>query len=144
MPRARRSGGANGANRLSGNAITEALVFGERAGFFAAAAAMDTDVDWSPAYAERARAEFSELRQRKGIGLGPGSPAGQLQDLMWENAGPFRSGEGLERAPAAIRGFREQLPDLTIAPGDVFNLDVQDWYELKAMLRSAEAVVVGA
>ena len=25
-------GGANGANRLSGNAITEALVFGERAG----------------------------------------------------------------------------------------------------------------
>ena len=26
-------GGANGANRLSGNAITEALVFGERAGF---------------------------------------------------------------------------------------------------------------
>ena len=40
-------GGANGANRLSGNAITEALVFGERAGFFAAKAAMDTDVDWS-------------------------------------------------------------------------------------------------
>ena len=27
-------GGANGANRLSGNAITEALVFGERAGVF--------------------------------------------------------------------------------------------------------------
>ncbi len=31
-------GGANGANRLSGNAISEALVFGERAGRFAAAA----------------------------------------------------------------------------------------------------------
>ena len=32
-------GGASGANRLSGNAITEALVFGERAGRFAAQAA---------------------------------------------------------------------------------------------------------
>src|SRR5258708_2794211 len=31
-------GGANGANRLSGNAISEALVFGERAGRFANAA----------------------------------------------------------------------------------------------------------
>ncbi|GIT19653.1 MAG: hypothetical protein CM1200mP39_24590 [Dehalococcoidia bacterium] len=29
-------GGANGANRLSGNAISEAFVFGERAGRFAA------------------------------------------------------------------------------------------------------------
>lgn len=33
------AGGANGANRLSGNAIPEALVFGERAGRFAAARA---------------------------------------------------------------------------------------------------------
>ena len=32
-------GGANGANRLSGNAITEALVFGRRAGRSAAARA---------------------------------------------------------------------------------------------------------
>ena len=31
-------GGANGANRLSGNAVTEALVFGRRAGRSAAAA----------------------------------------------------------------------------------------------------------
>src|SRR5262247_4808128 len=40
-------GGANGANRLSGNAITEAFVFGERAGSSAAAAAKHTDMDWN-------------------------------------------------------------------------------------------------
>src|SRR6185295_11926424 len=34
-------GGANGANRLSGNAITEALVFGRQAGRTAAARAQD-------------------------------------------------------------------------------------------------------
>src|ERR1700689_113814 len=36
-------GGANGANRLSGNAITEALVFGRRAGRSAAQRAMGTE-----------------------------------------------------------------------------------------------------
>ena len=141
-------GGANGANRLSGNAITEALVFGERAGFFAARAATDIDVEWSPAFAQRARVEFSELQRRKGRGLPPGHPPGALQnsiqDLMWENAGPFRSGRNLEQALAALRSFHDQLPDLTIAPGDVFNLDLQDWYELKAMLRCSEAVVMAA
>src|SRR5499426_1271676 len=40
-------GGANGANRLSGNAITEAFVFGERAGSTAAEAAKHTDMDWN-------------------------------------------------------------------------------------------------
>src|SRR4029434_2846900 len=38
-------GGANGANRLSGNAITEALVFSERAGSASAAAAEHQSVD---------------------------------------------------------------------------------------------------
>ena len=128
---------------MSGNAITEALVFGERAGYFAAAAAGD-DTGWSPVYAEPARAELETLRQRKGIGPAPGAVQLKLQDLMWEHAGPFRSGEGLERAAAAICDLREQLPDLTISEGDVFNLDVQDYYELRAMLRSAEAVVASA
>jgi succinate dehydrogenase / fumarate reductase flavoprotein subunit/fumarate reductase (CoM/CoB) subunit A len=59
-------GGANGANRLSGNAITEALVFGERAGVAAARAAEAIEEDWSPGYADRARAELAALRQRTG------------------------------------------------------------------------------
>jgi succinate dehydrogenase/fumarate reductase flavoprotein subunit len=137
-------GGANGANRLSGNAITEALVFGERAGVFASKAAMETNLNWSPVYAERARAEFSKLRQREGHDLTPGALRNSLQDLMWENAGPFRSGANLEKALAALHAFQGRLDDLAISPGDVFNLDLQDWYELKAMLRCSEAVVLGA
>jgi succinate dehydrogenase/fumarate reductase flavoprotein subunit len=136
-------GGAGGANRVSGNAITEALVFGERAGHFAAAAA-GADTGWSTSYAERARAELDVLRQRKGDSSPPGVIQAELQDLMWTHAGPFRSGDGLERAAAAIRAFRDRLPELAISSGDIFNLDIQDWFELKAMLRSAEAVVVSA
>ena len=137
-------GGPGGANRLSGNAISEALVFGERAGHVAAEAAGGADPGWLPAYAERARAELAGLRARTGEGPAPGVVQTELQDVMWERAGPFRTGEGLARALDAIHRFRRGLPDLALAEGDVFNLDLQDWYELKAMLRSAEAVVVSA
>ena len=136
-------GGANGANRLSGNAITEAFAFGERAGFFAATAAA-TDIGWSAAYADRARAEIAELRERKAQGHTPGAVQNSIQDLMWDNAGPFRSGDNLHKALDALRGLRDRLDDLAIAPGEVFNLDLQDWYELKAMLRTSEAVLTGA
>jgi succinate dehydrogenase/fumarate reductase flavoprotein subunit len=137
-------GGANGANRLSGNAITEAFVFGERAGFFAGRAAVESDSVWSAAYTERSVAEFSDLRQRTGQGPTPGAVQNRIQDLMWDTAGPFRSGESLRNALETLGGFRSQLKDLAISPGDVFNLDLQDWYELKAMLRTSEAVVTAA
>ena len=137
-------GGANGANRLSGNAITEAMVFGERAGYFAARRAAGTGLDWSPKYADRARAQHAALRQRKASGPSPAAVQDSLQDLMWTHAGPFRSGDKLQGALATLRSYREQLDELAVSPGDVFNMDLQDWYELKAMLRSAESVVVAA
>ena len=137
-------GGPGGANRLSGNAISEAMVFGERAGHFAAETAGGADPGWPPASGERARATLADLRLRTGGGPAPGVAQADLQDVMWEDAGPFRTAEGLERAHGRILALRRELPELAIAGGDVFNLDVQDWYELHAMLRSAEAVVVSA
>ena len=134
-------GGANGANRLSGNAITEAMVFGERAGVFAAAASRDADPGWSPSYAERARGELAAVQRRSGHAPSPGVLQAELQDVMWDKVGPFRTGVGLEDARATIRRLAERLADAAVAPGDVFNMDVQDWFELKAMLRTADAVV---
>ena len=137
-------GGANGANRLSGNAITEAMVFGERAGVFAAAAAHGADPGWSPSYAEQARGELAAVKRRSGQGPAPGLLQNELQDVMWDKVGPFRTGVDLEEARATIRRLEGQLPDAAIAAGDIFNMDVQDWFELKAMLRTADAVVLSA
>ena len=136
-------GGPGGANRLSGNAISEAMVLGECAGRMAAGAA-DADPGWLSLYADRTRGELADLRGRKGRGRAPGVAQVELQGVMWEHAGPFRTGDGLERALARIRELRRELPDLAIADGDVFNLDVQDWFELRAMLGSAEAVAISA
>src|SRR6185295_1267702 len=47
-------GGANGANRLSGNAITEAFVFGARAGTSAALKVRAASSNWQESLAEAA------------------------------------------------------------------------------------------
>ncbi len=139
-------GGANGANRLSGNAITEAFVFGERAGRAAAEMAKHTPVNWEnrPVDAfERVKA----LRSRPSLkgGLAPVALQAELQTLMWDKAGPFRTGEKLAAARERIQEMqRNELPNLSVAAETLYNLDVQDWFELRAMLTTAEAVVRSA
>jgi succinate dehydrogenase / fumarate reductase, flavoprotein subunit len=64
---------------------------------------------------------------------------------MWENAGPFRNGENLAAVLARIEEMqRHDLPDLAVGAERRFNLDLQDWFELRAMLTTAEAVVRSA
>ncbi len=136
-------GGANGANRLSGNAITEAFVFGERAGREAAGAAADTTGGWN---AGAAAGAAERLRNALDADDGNGVPANvlqrRLQDVMWEHAGPFRTAEGLGKGLDGIREIREA--PVAVRPAEGFNLDLQDRLELRAMLTTAEAVVRAA
>ena len=138
-------GGANGANRLSGNAITEAFVFGERAGHSAAEAAQrlspDFDEKGAAAVADRVR---SLRAPRPEDGPAPVALQSELQTLMWEKAGPFRTGDKLAAALARIKSMQRELPNIPVRPQEFFNLDLQDWFELRAMLATAETVVVSA
>jgi succinate dehydrogenase/fumarate reductase flavoprotein subunit len=139
-------GGANGANRLSGNAITEAFVFGAQAGACAA--------DFSRRAVLRretlpVRAAFEGLEAlSRGATKGGRTAASlqaELQQVMWEQAGPFRTGEKLAAALRRVEQMQlEELPHLRLSQGDAFNLDVQDWFELRAMLSTAETVVTAA
>jgi succinate dehydrogenase/fumarate reductase flavoprotein subunit len=139
-------GGANGANRLSGNAVTEALVFGERAGTFAAEKAKKVSVAWDPDVARTAVERMRSLRKRQKE-KSPSAAALQadLQRLMWDQAGPFRTADKLASALDDIKSMQEDdLPQLRIGNHQSFNLDLQDWFELRAMLTTAEAVVACA
>ena len=142
------AGGANGANRLSGNALPEAMVFGECAGRFAAryVAANGGVPDW-PAGASRDSDQFN------GPGLGRGtkpdaSPktlAKELKTLMWTNAGPFRDEERLASALERIRRMRRHdLNDLAVGDEMAFNSSLVEWFELRNGLLAAEAVVLAA
>jgi len=68
----------------------------------------------------------------------------ELQKLMWEGAGPFRTGGKLRAALERIMQMQRELSGLNIGVEQRFNLDLQDWFELRAMLATAEAVVKSA
>ena len=136
-------GGANGANRLSGNAITEALVFGECAGREAATAAADARHGWDAASAADAVARLQGAMDDGGESGVPANVLQQrLQTLMWERAGSFRTADQLGQALDGIREIREA--PVAVRPAGGYNLDLQDRLELRAMLTTAESVVRAA
>ncbi len=137
------AGGANGANRLSGNAIPEALAFGERAGRFAAAyVAHRTQTPW-PDDSEAVERIAQAAEGRRGE-VSATELLDELRAAMQDDVGPFRAAAGLARAVARVREMRAQLPELSIPAGRVSNAGLADWFELRASLVAAEAVAVAA
>lgn len=138
-------GGANGANRLSGNAITEALVFGARAGACAGEKVKLFESIWDDGVARRSTENLRRPRDAHATGRGtPIALQTELQKLMWENAGPFRTGAKLSEALERIDQMQRQLAEVTAGSEGRFNLDLQDWFELRAMLTTAKAIVQSA
>ena len=139
-------GGANGANRLSGNAITEAFVFGARAGFAAAGSVATSRFEWDSKFVDEALARLKSFGSHfDAAGVTPIELQAELQKLMWEQAGPFRTGEKLDAALSRIEEMqKKELLRLRIDGARPFNLDLQDGFELRAMLLTAEAVVRSA
>ena len=135
-------GGANGANRLSGNAIPEALVFGERAGRFATTAA--PQAGWRNGAAAEAVGRIQELADGRSGDIAAPALLDELRVLMWDDVGPLRKAAGLERALARLREMKTALDRVTIVPGRVANASLADWFELRASLIAAKAVAQGA
>ena len=138
------AGGANGANRLSGNAIPEALVFGERAGRSAAAYAAAHTLAWDRQFAAPAVERIRALAEESRGDVSAATLLDELRELMGTDVGPFCTAAGLSRAVARVAELRDCLSEVAIAPGRAFNPTVADWFELRASLAAAEAVAHAA
>jgi succinate dehydrogenase / fumarate reductase flavoprotein subunit/fumarate reductase (CoM/CoB) subunit A len=139
--------GMHGANRLSGNAITEALVTGRIAGETAAAeraagtrspleGALDAEWSrlqswWHPRAVARDEAAIDGLKER-------------LQRVMWDGAGPLRTRKQLDDALVNVRALAREVEDVALAPVARFALTLQEKVELRNMLAVGEAIVLGA
>jgi succinate dehydrogenase / fumarate reductase, flavoprotein subunit len=127
-------GGANGANRLSGNAITEAFTFGKRAGERAAALAAGTrmpDVSHSPPLSVRKRE------------VNPAAEIASLQALMNAHAGPLRTRPGLEKTLDHVTALAPLCAELG-APRAGLDPEWIDWHDLRQMRLVAECVARAA
>lgn len=135
-------GGANGANRLSGNAITEAFVFGARAGRYAALRALGQSSAWSEAAARPAVDLLRSASRRSGPNMA--TAVAELQALMAEKVGPFRTDQELRAAVGALAQLTTDIGGTPLASAGGFDPVLVDWLDLRNMLLVAQAVALPA
>jgi succinate dehydrogenase/fumarate reductase flavoprotein subunit len=134
-------GGANGANRLSGNAITEALAFGRRAGRSAAERARGARHAFDAADARRA---CELVAADGGADLNTAAMIQSLQATMADDVGPFRTAAKLTRALATIDELTKTLGDRPAGDGKPFDMRRTEWLDLRNMLLVARIVAQAA
>jgi succinate dehydrogenase/fumarate reductase flavoprotein subunit len=135
-------GGANGANRLSGNAITEAFVFGARAGRNAARRALQGSSLWSLQAAGPALDLLRSAQRRDVPNLA--AVVGELKALMSDTVGPFRTEEKLRSAVQAIERLKTEIGEIPVSSATAFDPVLVDWLDLRNMLLVAQSVTLPA
>ncbi len=140
-------GGPNGANRLSGNAITEALVFGRRAGRSAADRAKQESRQNFRAQDTGAALDLVRAAAPSGGARNTAAMIARLQTIMADDVGPLRTGAKLTRALAGIAALTAELgerPPASSFGGGLFDLQRLEWFDLRNMLAVARAVAQAA
>lgn len=139
--------GLNGAGRLPGNTLTEAVVFGKRVGEAAAGharSAGSTGGNGSWASADRDRlAEITSGGGASGDTLG--TIHRELGELMNANLGVARTEAGLAAAREGIRGLQQRHAALRVNnKSRVYNYALTSHLELGHLLKLAEATALAA
>ena len=138
-------GGLHGANRLGGNSLSDLLVFGKRAGEFAAARAKempewpridDAEIDWI------AHESLAPLERPQGEN--PYTLHQELQQLMQRNVGIVRSAADLDEALLKIADLRRRAANVKAGGNIQFNPGWHLALDLTNMLDISEAVIRAA
>src|SRR5262245_32221284 len=136
-------GGANGANRLSGNAIPEALVFGRRAG--ASAAELSQRARAGPLRPEDARETLDLLAAgTPDRNINTAELVQTLQATMADDVGPLRDHAKLARALATIDDLARQAGEPPAGGSKAVDPVRLDWLDLRNMLLVARVVAEAA
>ena len=135
----------HGANRLGTNSLVDLVVFGKRAG--KAAAAYSQQNDWAELPAETWEPTQAMLQNMMGSD-GQHNVADlrtEMQALMMDKVGVFRTEEGIQSALNRVRELQEAAQDITVMDkGKRFNTDVLEAIELQNLLDLAEVTAASA
>jgi succinate dehydrogenase / fumarate reductase, flavoprotein subunit len=136
--------GINGANRLGGNSLSDLLVFGKRAGEFAAKFAQENphgtiDQDKIVSYAREALKAFENTH-----GENPYSVQRDLQEVMQHNVGIVRDESEMRSALDHLKTFWERARNVGVTGNRDFNPGWHTALDLKNLLTVAEAITRAA
>ena len=136
--------GINGANRLGGNSLSDIVVFGKRAGEFAARFARDNKLgqinnDKSDSVSREALAPFD----RSG-GETPYEIQGDLQELMQHNVGIVRTESEMQHALEQLQKLKDRANHAGVVGHREFNPGWHTALDLKNLLTVSEAITRAA
>jgi succinate dehydrogenase / fumarate reductase, flavoprotein subunit len=135
----------HGANRLGTNSLVDILVFGRRSGLAMAAYAARNDFPPLPAEPEGPVAkQIDSVRGRKGTERAARLRE-ELQTVMMDECGVYRSEAGLRKAKAKIQELRGRYGEVRLDDtGRQYNTDLLETMELDNLLDLADCTVESA
>jgi succinate dehydrogenase / fumarate reductase flavoprotein subunit len=138
--------GINGANRLGGNSLSDLLVFGKRAGEFAAKFAGDNSLGEIDARQvdQTARRALAPFERGTASGEGPYQVQRDLQEMMQDKVGIVRREEEMQAALQGVRTLWERAQKVGVDGNREFNPGWHTALDLRNLLTVAEAVTRAA
>ena len=140
------AGGMHGANRLGGNSLSDLLVFGLRAGRYAAehAATVATRPAVDPEQVAAAEREVLAPFERADGGVNPYTVQLELQDCMQELVGIIRTEGELKSALERIAALRERAAQVGVEGHRQYNPGWHLALDLRSLLTVSECVALAA
>ena len=138
--------GMHGANRLSGNALTEAFVSGRIAGEQGSTTS-EALCEWSETLIDEEEKRLKQIWYPKDVTKDEQSMLSikhELQHIMWVGAGALRSAEKLEKAKEELQQLYKKCRETALAPTTSFALPLLEKLELENMIKLSEAIIAGA
>jgi len=137
--------GLHGANRLGGNSLSDLVVFGRRAGLYAAeyAKALKGSLTVDTAQVESIAQELLIPFNGKG-GENPYTIHAELQDCMQNLVGIIRTEKELKQALDKLATFKQRLTKVSVEGNRQYNPGWHLALDLYSMLAVSEAVTLAA
>ncbi|MBF0370181.1 MAG: FAD-binding protein [Magnetococcales bacterium] len=136
----------HGANRLGGNSLLDAIVFGKITGKAATRYAQGQSLrDFPMTDLHHVRDQIHELKSRQDWGMKPVELHARMASAMNAYCGVYRTPEGLETAAGQIPKLRKDYNIINVYDkSDEFNVDLLRAMELGNLIDLAECIIKGA
>ncbi len=136
--------GINGANRLGGNSLSDLIVFGKRAGEYAAKFAQENNHGTinNEEIAQTVKWSLEPFENQNGEN--PFQLQHELQDMMQLNVGIVRNEDEMQTALIGVRKLKDRLKNVSATGNIDFNPSWHTALDMHNLLNVSEAITLAA